>query len=170
MKLKWPQKDPQKQGRILEGGGDIFLAGPNIYPCYANLMELYCDSRLLWRELRSGWNIWCQSNKIIVNEIVNTCQLSIGKKLKYHFNLEIRNCQLLIIIDSKLTCPILQNSFHVCQLTLPFGPKPTKELSLSFVNCPYKLQGFGSRSGSACFCPARIRIRINLRIRIRAKR
>ena len=114
----WPDgeggdKKYTETGKNFRGGGDIFLAGPNIYPCYANLMELYCDSRLLWRELRSGWNIWCQSNKIIVNEIVNTCQLSIGKKLKYHFNLEIRNCQLLIIIDSKLTCPILQNSFHV---------------------------------------------------------
>ena len=29
MKPKWPQKNPQKQGRILEGGGD-FLAGQNI--------------------------------------------------------------------------------------------------------------------------------------------
>ena len=27
------QKNPQKQGRILKGGGDIFLAGQNIYPC-----------------------------------------------------------------------------------------------------------------------------------------
>ena len=28
-----PQKTPQKQGRILEGGGGrIFLAGQNIYP------------------------------------------------------------------------------------------------------------------------------------------
>ena len=26
-------KNPQKQGRILEGGGRIFLAGQNIYPC-----------------------------------------------------------------------------------------------------------------------------------------
>ena len=25
-------KNPQKQGRILEGGGRIFLAGQNIYP------------------------------------------------------------------------------------------------------------------------------------------
>ena len=32
MKLKWPQKYPQKQGRILEGGGGgNFLAGQNIY-------------------------------------------------------------------------------------------------------------------------------------------
>ena len=23
MKLKWPQKNPQKQGRILEGGGKV---------------------------------------------------------------------------------------------------------------------------------------------------
>ena len=26
------KKNPQKQGRILEGGGKIFLAGQNIYP------------------------------------------------------------------------------------------------------------------------------------------
>ena len=26
-------KNPQKQGRILEGGGGNFLAGQNIYPC-----------------------------------------------------------------------------------------------------------------------------------------
>ena len=33
MKLKYRKKNPQKQGRILEGGGRIFLAGQNIYPC-----------------------------------------------------------------------------------------------------------------------------------------
>ena len=31
MKLKCPQKNPQKQGKILEGRGRIFLAGQNIY-------------------------------------------------------------------------------------------------------------------------------------------
>ena len=32
MKLKWPQKNPKKQVRILEGGGRNFLGGQNIYP------------------------------------------------------------------------------------------------------------------------------------------
>ena len=33
MKIKCPQKNPQKQGRILQGAGGNFLAGQNIYPC-----------------------------------------------------------------------------------------------------------------------------------------
>ena len=34
MKIQDRKKTPQKQGRILErGGGNIFLAGQNIYPC-----------------------------------------------------------------------------------------------------------------------------------------
>ena len=36
MKPKWPKKNLQKQGRIstnFRGGGEIFLAGQNIYPC-----------------------------------------------------------------------------------------------------------------------------------------
>ena len=32
MKLKYRKKIPQKQGKILEGG-EIFLAGQNIFPC-----------------------------------------------------------------------------------------------------------------------------------------
>ena len=32
-KLKWPQQKSTKTGRILEGGGEIFLAAKNIYPC-----------------------------------------------------------------------------------------------------------------------------------------
>ena len=35
--------------------------------------------------------------------------------------------------------PNLTKQFSCVKLTLPFGPKPTKELSFSFVNCPYKL-------------------------------
>ena len=41
-------KNPQKQGRMLEGGG-IFLAGQNIYPCrsiqpFFDLILMFCYS------------------------------------------------------------------------------------------------------------------------------
>ena len=32
MKVKWPQKNPQKQGRILEGGGKNFSGLPEYIP------------------------------------------------------------------------------------------------------------------------------------------
>ena len=39
-KNKRPQKNPQKQERILEGGGGIFLAGQNICPWSKLMMSL----------------------------------------------------------------------------------------------------------------------------------
>ena len=59
MKPKWPKKNLQKQGRIstkFRGGGEIFLAGQNIYPCTDT--QMYLGSRKVdyWKcNLTSLW-------------------------------------------------------------------------------------------------------------------
>ena len=43
MKLKLPQKNPPKQGRILEGRGGIFLAGQNFPPELSLKLSAYIE-------------------------------------------------------------------------------------------------------------------------------
>ena len=45
MKLKWPQKNPQKQGRILEGGGE-FSGWPEYVPLCKGIISIIWLSTL----------------------------------------------------------------------------------------------------------------------------
>ena len=62
MKLKWPQKNPQKQGRTFEGGKLIFLTGQNIYPCILNNYSLLYHYMM---NVHSNWN----TNKLFIRRV-----------------------------------------------------------------------------------------------------
>ena len=63
MKLKWPQKNPQKQGRFLEGGGEEFFWLARIYTPALHFLSLFEQSRYLhivfrWTHLVQTHNLF----------------------------------------------------------------------------------------------------------------